>query len=71
MTNRGHYETLYLKVVLEDDHEAFKKLFFEFYPLFAFLLVDIFLTINLTFNSSIYLNRLMLLSLYFLKLLVL
>lgn len=32
MINRGLYETLYLKIVLEDDHEAFKKLFFEFYP---------------------------------------
>ncbi len=32
MTNRDHYETLFLKVVLEDDHEAFKKIFFEFYP---------------------------------------
>lgn len=32
MTNRGYYETLFLKVVLEDDHEAFKKIFFEFYP---------------------------------------
>ena len=31
MINRGLYETLYLKIVLEDDHEAFKKLFFEFY----------------------------------------
>lgn len=32
MTNKGHYESLFLKVVLEDNHEAFKKLFFEFYP---------------------------------------
>ena len=29
--NNKLYETLYLKVVLEDDHDAFKKLFFEFY----------------------------------------
>ena len=32
MKNKNLYETLYLKIVLEDDHEAFKKLFFEFYP---------------------------------------
>ena len=27
-----NYETLYLKIVFEDDHDAFKELFFEFYP---------------------------------------
>lgn len=32
MTNRDLYETLFLKIVLEDDHKAFEKLFFEFYP---------------------------------------
>lgn len=32
MKNKNFYETLYLKIVFEDDHEAFKKLFFEFYP---------------------------------------
>lgn len=31
MKNRNLHEALYLKIVLEDDHEAFKKLFFEFY----------------------------------------
>ena len=32
MKNKNLYETLYLKIAFEDDHEAFKKLFFEFYP---------------------------------------
>lgn len=32
MKNRNLHEALYLKIVFEDDHEAFKKLFFEFYP---------------------------------------
>lgn len=32
MKNNNFYNNLYLKVVLEDDHVAFKKLFFEFYP---------------------------------------
>lgn len=32
MKNRKIYDTLYLKIVLEDDHDAFKELFFEFYP---------------------------------------
>ena len=32
MKNNNLYETLYLKVVYEDDHDAFKRLFFEFYP---------------------------------------
>lgn len=32
MKNNNLYETLYLKIVFEDDHEAFKKLFFDFYP---------------------------------------
>ncbi len=32
MKNLNYYETLYLSIVLEDNHEAFKKLFYEFYP---------------------------------------
>ena len=32
MKNNNLYKTLYLKVVFEDDHDAFKRLFFEFYP---------------------------------------
>ena len=32
MKNKNLYETLYSKIVFEDDHEAFKELFFEFYP---------------------------------------
>ena len=32
MKDKNLYETLYLKIVFEDDHEAFKELFFEFYP---------------------------------------
>lgn len=32
MKNKTFYETLYLKIVFEDNHEAFKKLFFEFHP---------------------------------------
>lgn len=32
MKNKNHYETLYLKIVFEDDHDAYKKLFYEFYP---------------------------------------
>ena len=32
MKNKDIYETLYLKIAFEDDHDAFKELFFEFYP---------------------------------------
>lgn len=32
MINKNLYETLYLKVAFENDHEAFKELFYEFYP---------------------------------------
>lgn len=32
MKNKDSHETLYRKIVFEDDHDAFKKLFFEFYP---------------------------------------
>lgn len=32
MSNKNLYETLYIKIVFKDDHEAFKELFFEFYP---------------------------------------
>lgn len=32
MKNINYYEALYLSIVLEDNHEAFKKLFYEFYP---------------------------------------
>lgn len=32
MKERNIYETLYLKFAFEDDHNAFKELFFEFYP---------------------------------------
>lgn len=32
MKNKNYYETLYLKIVFEDNHDAFKELFFEFYP---------------------------------------
>lgn len=32
MTREDVYKTLYLKIVFEDDHDAFKELFFEFYP---------------------------------------
>jgi RNA polymerase sigma-70 factor (family 1) len=32
MSNKNLFETLYLKIVFDDDNEAFKTLFFEFYP---------------------------------------
>lgn len=32
MKSSNYYETLYLKIVFEDNHVAFKELFFEFYP---------------------------------------
>ena len=32
MSNKNLYETLYLKIAFEDNHEAFKELFYEFYP---------------------------------------
>lgn len=32
MNNKNLYETLYLQIAFEDNHDAFKKLFFEFYP---------------------------------------
>lgn len=32
MSNKKLHENLYLKIVFEDDHDAFNELFFEFYP---------------------------------------
>lgn len=32
MEHKNLYDTLYRKMVVDDDHEAFKELFYEFYP---------------------------------------
>lgn len=32
MTEKNRFETLYLRFAFEDDHKAYKELFYEFYP---------------------------------------
>ena len=32
MSNKGQYEDIFRRVSFADDHDAFRKLFFEFYP---------------------------------------